>query len=62
MMMNASFGRELARGHYQQLIDEAAHDRLIGSLKRERRERARQDRAQTVRRKPVPAVCAQDVG
>jgi hypothetical protein len=62
MMMNAGFGRELAQGHHQRLIDEAAHDRLIGSLKRERREQERRDRAQAVRRKPVAAVCAQDVG
>ncbi len=62
MMMNASFGRELAQGHSQRLIDEAVHDRLVGSLKRERRERERQERAQAVRRKPVSAMCAQDVG
>jgi len=62
MMMNASFGRELAQGHLQRLIAEAEHDRLVGGLKRQRRERESRERAQAVRRKPVAAVCAQDVG
>jgi hypothetical protein len=56
-MMSATFGRELAQSHFQQLFEEAEHDRLVGCLKRKRRERA-----QAVRRTPAPTVCAHDVG
>jgi hypothetical protein len=59
-MMSATFGREMAQSHFQQLLEEAENDRLVGCLKRQRRDR--RERAQAVRRKPAPTVCAQDVG
>jgi hypothetical protein len=57
-MMSATFGREIADSHFRQLLAEAEHDRLIGSLKRERRARAH---GRTARRR-APEPCAQDVG
>lgn len=58
-MMSASFGREIAESHYRQLFEEAEHDRLVGCLKRQRRQRREQDR--TVRRR-VSQPCPQDLG
>lgn len=60
-MMSASFGREIADSHFQRLLEEAEHDRLIGCLKRERRARAHAARAHTARRKAIEP-CPQDVG
>jgi hypothetical protein len=66
-MMSAMFGREVADGHYQRLAQEAEHDRLVGRLKRERRE-LRRSEGQSIRsmaaipRRPAPTVCAQDIG
>ena len=59
-MMSATFGRELADSHFQRLMEEAEHDRLVGCLKRQRRER--RHRAEATRRKPAPTVCVQDIG
>jgi hypothetical protein len=58
-MMSASFGREIAESHFQHLLEQAEHDRLVGCLKRQRREK--RERAATARRVAVRA-CAQDVG
>ncbi len=58
-MMSASFGREIAESHYRQLFEEAEHDRLVGCLKRQRRQRREQDR--TARRR-VSQPCPQDLG
>ena len=55
-MMSAVFGREIADSHFQQLFEEAEHDRLVGCLKRQHR--ARPNRAW--RRATEP--CPQDVG
>ena len=60
-MMSASFGREIADSHFQQLLAEAEHDRLIGCLKRERRARAHAARAHRSRQKVIEP-CPQDVG
>lgn len=60
-MMSASFGREIADSHFQRLLAEAEHDRLIGCLKRERRARAHGVRAHIARRKAAEP-CPQDVG
>ena len=60
-MMSASFGREIADSHFQQLLAEADHDRLVGCLKRERRARANAARSHTPRRKATEP-CAQDIG
>lgn len=60
-MMSASFGREIADSHFQRLLAEAEHDRLVGCLKRERRARAHKARIQTARRK-VAEPCPQDLG
>lgn len=57
-MMSATFGREIADSHFRQLLAEAEHDRLIGSLKRERRARSH---GHTARRKAAEP-CTQDVG
>jgi hypothetical protein len=55
-MMSASFGREIAQSHFQQLFEAAEHDRLVGCLKRERRERA----AAALRK--AQQHCPQDLG
>jgi len=60
-MMSASFGREIADSHFQRLLAEAEHDRLIGCLKRERRARAHEARSHSPRRK-MTDPCPQDVG
>jgi len=58
-MMSASFGREIAEIHFRQLLEEAEHDRLVGCLRRQRREkRERAVAAQRVAVRP----CPQDVG
>ena len=60
-MMSASFGREIADSHFQRLLAEAEHDRLIGCLKQGRRARAHEARARGPRRKAIEP-CPQDVG
>jgi len=58
-MMSASFGREIAESHFQHLLEQAEHDRLVGCLRRQRREK--RERAVAVRRAQV-RPCPQDVG
>jgi hypothetical protein len=58
-MMSASFGRELVESHFQQLMEQAEHDRLVGCLKRQRRERRGREAAA---RRAAVAPCPQDVG
>lgn len=60
-MMSASFGREIADSHFQQLLEQAEHDRLVGCFKQKRRTRANTARAHTARRR-VTEPCPQDVG
>jgi len=58
-MMSASFGREIAESRFQQLLEQAQHDRLVGCLRRQRREK--RERATEARRLAV-RPCPQDVG
>lgn len=60
-MMSATFGREIADSHFQQLFEQAEHDRLVGCLKQQRRARANTARANTARRRATEP-CPQDVG
>jgi hypothetical protein len=60
-MMSASFGREIADIHARQLVEQAEHDRLVGCLKRLRRDRARAQAA-AARRRTAVQPCPQDVG
>ncbi len=55
-MMSASFGREIAESHIQQMFEQAEHDRLVGCLKRQRRVRA------SAMRRKVTEPCPQDIG
>ncbi len=60
-MMSASFGREIADSHFRQLFEEAEHDRLVGCLKRQRRQR--QGRGHTVpAQRKAAQPCPQDLG
>ena len=59
-MMSATFGPEIARSHIQHLFEQAEHDRLVGCLRRQRRET--RQRAAAARRRPVGGACPQDVG
>lgn len=54
-MLNASFGRELAEARHKEALQQAAHRRLVGCLKRNRR-------AAEARRKPAATPCPQDLG
>ncbi|MGH3415739.1 MAG: hypothetical protein ACRDVE_12335 [Actinocrinis sp.] len=62
--MSATFGREMAKIHFEQLFEEARHDRLVGSLKRERRSRkhAQASAPAAVIRRRHGEPCAQDLG
>lgn len=60
-MMSASFGREIADSHFRQLFEEAEHDRLVGCLKRERKQRHARGRAVSSQRRAVQP-CPQDLG
>lgn len=60
-MMSASFGREIADSHFQQLFAEAEHDRLVGCLKRQRKQRHARSRAAAAQRLAAQP-CPQDLG
>ncbi len=61
-MMSATFGRELAQIHFEQLAEEARHDRLVGCLKRERRSRGRAQAPAAVVLRRHGEPCPQDLG
>lgn len=60
-MMSASFGREIADSHFQQLLAEAEHDRLVGCLKRQRKQRHARGLAAAAQRRAAQP-CPQDLG
>lgn len=60
-MMSASFGPEIARSHFQRLLEEAEHDRLVGCLKRQRRQRHERNRAASATAR-ARQRCPQDLG